>query len=265
MPPSSNIVVISDVHGRADLLRTMIAQARQQYGSDVTLFHTGDLIDKGPNSKNVVQLCIDNDIQGVLGNHELWLHQFLNTGQFDSFALHKMMQGDATLRSYGITSKSPGEIEDQLKWAIPKPHQEYILGLPVWLKIEIGGQVYRLNHAGLKHDTAMGFLDGHPQLDGDTLMNMVGEATPASILWTSNSFKNPAFSLFSDGSIQIFGHSPVPGGNPIITPHWIALGCGTRPAHILSGIALPSQTPIFVDVLTKHMSSDENYHHFSLD
>jgi len=240
-------LVIGDVHGRSDLLRSLITAIHRRYGLDVDLFSTGDLIDRGPDSKDVVQLCIDHGIMSIIGNHETWMHQYLATGQFDSFALHKMMSGRATLQSYGVESTSPGEIERTLKYKMPKAHVEYFLRLPMWRKIEVEGRVFFLNHAAVKKDAAF----GRRHLSDEEIMNVIAKESPASILWTSNSFKNPQFWHFKT-ACQVFGHSPTYDGQPIITPHWIAVdsGCGVRRA-LLSAVELGTG-----EVLQAHPLSD---------
>jgi len=242
-------IVIGDIHGRADLLKDLLAQIRNRFGNDVGIFHVGDLVDRGPTSKEVVQLCIDNGILGILGNHEIWVHKLITTGEFDTFALHKMVQGQATLQSYGVTAGSdPDQIAEDMLEAMPDSHKEYILGLPVIRRLTLGGQAYRLIHSGLKRDTALTYLpaaEKHHKLHGtqsvsDSLADVIASETPASVLWTSNSWKNgPDLYHFPDGSIQILGHSPTPRGEPLITAHWMAIdcGCGTR-GSVLAGVVL---------------------------
>lgn len=248
-------IVIGDIHGHADLLQAMLTEIRSRFGTAAKLYHTGDLVDRGPNSKTVVQMCIDNGIKGILGNHEIWLHQFLATGHFDEFALHKMMKGDATLRSYGIDpTVGPDEIERQLASAIPKSHREYILALPVWRRLEVDNKVFRLIHAGLKKSTARDYLDEARRRKsgsiGDDIMDTIAEMTPASVLWISNSWKNPELFHFPDNSIQVFGHSPTPRGEPLVTPRWIAVdcGCGVR-RQVLGAVVLDTLETITVSEL----------------
>jgi hypothetical protein len=257
------VIVIGDIHGRADLFRALLAEIRDRYGNEVDLYHIGDIIDRGPDSKEVVQLCIDNEVDGILGNHELWLHQWCATGVFDPFCLHPSMQGKASLKSYGLHygEDQVDRIQQGLANAIPQSHRDYILSLPVSRKIEAGGKVYRLIHSGLKRETAESWWEdardyqahasGQDNIE-DALMDVIVSESPASILWTSNSWKNgPDLYHFKDGSIQILGHSPVPRGEPIINAHWMAIdcGCGVR-RSVLAGVVLGSHEVIKVDGLS---------------
>lgn len=74
--------LLGDVHGCIDELRLMHRELRSRGITD--LWHAGDLIDRGPDSGAVVRFCIDNQIHGVMGNHEAHildhLKRFLSTG-----------------------------------------------------------------------------------------------------------------------------------------------------------------------------------------
>lgn len=268
---STPTLVIGDIHGHMDLLEALLDQIDDRFGSDVSLFHIGDIIDRGPNSKEVVQTCIDRGIQGILGNHETWLHQWCAIGKFDSFALHPSMKGFETLKSYGVNPH--GNIEAQLEERVPQSHRKYILSLPVTRKIEAEGQTYRLIHAGLKKSTALSWRGESDKLASkreyenpeDALMDVIVEKSPASILWASNSWKDPQLYPFRDGSIQIFGHSPTPHGVPLIDDHWIAIdcGCGTR-RSVLGALVLGSHESIVVNELQLKGVTGDGFSDFTL-
>lgn len=62
------IAIIGDIHGCIDELQELHSNLRSE-GID-TIYHLGDLIDRGPDSPAVVSFCRENEIQGVMGNHE---------------------------------------------------------------------------------------------------------------------------------------------------------------------------------------------------
>jgi hypothetical protein len=255
--------VIGDVHGHAELLQDLVGQIRSRYGDEIDIYCAGDLIDRGPDSKGVIDICIKEKIKSVLGNHETWMHQYLATGQFDSFALHKLMMGDKTLLSYGLDSKSPDEIERRLKNLIPQEHRDYILATPVWRKFTAGDRVYRLSHAGLKKIDARQMTTEitnqgaqlTPEVLSDALCEIVAKAHPACVLWVSPNMKDPDLYHFPDGSCQVFGHTPV--RDPIITKMWVAVdtGCGTRPPQFLSAVILPDNEVIKINSLTSKIAT----------
>lgn len=235
--------VFGDVHGEAAQLEDLISQVKSDH-PDAILYSTGDLIDRGPFSKEVIDLCIKHDVKAVLGNHELWLHQALSTGVFDTFALHSCMQGDRTLRSYNISdSKAPlhiaqstQEIAQSIQERVPPDHRDYILNTPIWRKFQCEGKTYRIIHAGLKDQDVLAFC--REGMTGDELIQEVADRKPAVLMWSSPNIKNPDLHDFGDG-VQIFGHRPVK--EVICEDHWVALdtGCGTCPPYRLSGVLFP--------------------------
>lgn len=63
------MIILTDIHG---CYKTMIALLEKipQSEKDKGIVICGDLIDRGPMSRQVVQYCIDNKIPVVKGNHE---------------------------------------------------------------------------------------------------------------------------------------------------------------------------------------------------
>jgi serine/threonine protein phosphatase 1 len=60
------IAIISDIHGCYETMMRLINKI--PLGYEIVL--CGDLIDRGPNSKDVVEYAMNNKIRTVLGNHE---------------------------------------------------------------------------------------------------------------------------------------------------------------------------------------------------
>ena len=65
---NNEIYVIGDVHGCYKTLCALIEQLPNKYESKICF--VGDLIDRGPNSKDVVELIKKHNYDCVLGNHE---------------------------------------------------------------------------------------------------------------------------------------------------------------------------------------------------
>lgn len=268
--PTRPAVVFGDVHGESKLLEMLIAKVRGRFGDEVDIYSTGDLIDRGPDSKGVLDICIREGVQAILGNHELWFHQLCAQGVFQEMALHPSMKGDRTLLSYGVTkfnNRMTSAIADEALEAIPQEHKDYILSLPITRKFDVGDTTYRLIHAGLKKADARAFLSDarkHAQDNGESVDDMlvaVAEAVqPAVLMWTSPSIRGkhakPNLHKFDDGSVQVFGHIPI--REPMVTRRWIALdtGCGTCPPHRLSAVILPDREVISVGEMDDRINSD---------
>ena len=65
------IAIISDIHGNLEALKSILEDIKEQNIDDIICL--GDTIDIGPNSKECIDLLIDNNIKSVLGNHEIYL------------------------------------------------------------------------------------------------------------------------------------------------------------------------------------------------
>lgn len=63
------MIIISDVHGNYKTLKKLLDKIPQSEKDKGVVF-SGDLIDRGPGSKDVVQLVIDNGYKCTMGNHE---------------------------------------------------------------------------------------------------------------------------------------------------------------------------------------------------
>ena len=77
---------IGDIHGRADLLEKLLgkikADARKNSQARPHIIFLGDYVDRGMESKKVVDLSLDFDLKGgtkvyLKGNHEAMMLDFL--------------------------------------------------------------------------------------------------------------------------------------------------------------------------------------------
>ncbi len=123
--------VIGDVHGQFDTLMTLVGAISPR--PDDRFFFLGDLIDRGPQSAQVVEWVRSHDHACIKGNHEqMCLEAY---GTLDSPMLWQgwLSNGGAkTLESYGAGGITP-------------EHLQWIRELPLYLDL---GDVW-LVHAGL--------------------------------------------------------------------------------------------------------------------
>lgn len=235
--------VIGDIHGKDDVLQSLIDNIRFKFGDEIDLYSVGDLIDRGEGSKNVIDICIRNNILGILGNHDVWLRELTVSGEFDDFALHAMMGGKSTLRSYGCTwdhAKYAEKIEREMKARIPRDHVSFLSSLPLWRSIDVEGQKYILTHAGLQ--TKFCEFYGSSQMSDEVLLSTISANNPQCLLWSFPDFHRSDCLMTLKTSTQIFGHSVVRDG-PIDGGHFIAIdtGCGTAPPFTLTAVILPER------------------------
>ena len=109
LPDGQLLYAIGDIHGRLDLLGMLLAMieadAAQSRSPQKTLVFLGDYIDRGPDSRGVVEVLLDGlppdfEAHFLKGNHEALLLAFLD----DASSLRQWLVNDAqaTMQSYGV-------------------------------------------------------------------------------------------------------------------------------------------------------------------
>jgi serine/threonine protein phosphatase 1 len=81
--PEQALCLIGDIHGRADLLQTLLLRHDRDF-ADHRLVFLGDMIDRGQQSARVLQLVRARVAQGAValrGNHEAMLIAFLDAAE----------------------------------------------------------------------------------------------------------------------------------------------------------------------------------------
>ncbi|HEY9632489.1 MAG TPA: metallophosphoesterase family protein [Coleofasciculaceae cyanobacterium] len=105
-------IVIGDVHGHYDTLMTLLDAIA--LNSDDSVYFLGDLIDRGPQSAQVVDFVKESGYSCLLGNHEQMLLDILGDGEIYGPALQAWLYsgGHSTINSYG----DKGVRQDHLDW-----------------------------------------------------------------------------------------------------------------------------------------------------
>lgn len=172
---SDRIFVIGDVHGCAATLRRLVeAQLLPVPGDRIYLL--GDLIDRGPDSKGVLDFILELrgfglTVISIRGNHE---DMFLRADDHYNFEIWVSNGGLATLASF--QADGPGDI--------PHRYRELLASLPLYIQLDD----FILVHAGLNFEHSTPFDDTH------------------AMLWTRSQFvdRKPI-----GGRRLICGHTPV--------------------------------------------------------
>lgn len=97
-------IAIGDVHGRADLLEPLLDLISNRYG-DARIVFLGDIIDRGPDSKECLEMVREELARNpasalILGNHEDLMLRFVDYG-LDGSRSWCWNGGLATVASYG--------------------------------------------------------------------------------------------------------------------------------------------------------------------
>ena len=165
VPSSIRVYAVGDIHGRADLLDDlhgqMLADAAQAGPSNRVAVYVGDYVDRGRESRRVLDILVGAPLKGfevvhLMGNHEDMLMGFLADPSQGQMWMYN--GGDATLRSYGIDpSDFPqgplglAEMRDRLVAVLPDHHRAFLAGLT--LNHTIGDFLFV--HAGVRPGVAL--------------------------------------------------------------------------------------------------------------
>ncbi len=138
-PPGSRAYAIGDVHGRLDLMLDLLsrieADNRSRGPAKTYLVFLGDLVDRGPDSRGVIEHLIKNPPSFartvfLKGNHEEF---FLSVLAGDEGVVQPWLTygGSECAQSYGVNpgwalNASQTEIMDRLIGQVPAAHVEFL-------------------------------------------------------------------------------------------------------------------------------------------
>ena len=117
------IYAIPDIHGQSALLDDALARVERDGGPDARIIFLGDLVDRGPDSRAVIERVLEGQAEGrpwtvLRGNHDQMFLDFLDKGSLQFRQIKsglswrdRRLGGAATLASYGVT-----ETDDTAAW-----------------------------------------------------------------------------------------------------------------------------------------------------
>jgi serine/threonine protein phosphatase 1 len=137
VPAGTRIYAVGDIHGRADLLLNLFLRINDDLKArpivDSVQVFLGDYIDRGPNSRQVIDLLLTRQqahrLTLLKGNHEDCVLRFLNDpGVLSEW---RSIGGVPTILSYGVTPTrhddphAQHEIAMALAQAMPESHRNF--------------------------------------------------------------------------------------------------------------------------------------------
>ena len=158
-----HIYAIGDVHGHLGLLKAAhdrIAADMALHGPG-TVVHVGDLVDRGPDSRGVVEFLRQGIAEGadwvvLKGNHDRLFTRFVTDPwdhdpglRSDLSWLHPRLGGGTTLASYGVPNASDrpvAKVHSEALEKVPADHLAFLEGRPTWHR---QGEVLFV-HAGIR-------------------------------------------------------------------------------------------------------------------
>lgn len=215
-------LVVGDIHGKLDLFNQLLEKAKYKPKEDFLIL-IGDLVDRGENSKGVVERAIQlkneapDTVVILKGNHEVMM--------INSMTRPNTEYSDAWLKTGGLDClKSYTDAEGNV--AVPEEHIEFLDKLPVWYEDDHAIYV----HASLPKMTDGSFL--HPSFSPDS----------SELMWG----RNRRFFSEYGGKLVVFGHT-IAGqifgewGQVWQREELIAVDTGAYMTGVLSAVELPSR------------------------
>jgi serine/threonine protein phosphatase 1 len=223
VPDGQRIYAVGDVHGRADLLAALLERIdddlrRHPIPQPLQVF-LGDYIDRGPQSRQVIDLLIAHRRRHkslfLKGNHEQSAAQVLRVPSVMSE--WKQMGGLSTLLSYGVVPsgrsdlKTDREVATALEQAMPKSHRLFIESLA--LSFTCGD--FFFTHAGVR--------PGIP----------LRQQYQQDLLWIRDDFL-----LHEEDFGKIIVHGHTPASEPEVRPNRINIDTGAYATGRLTCLVL---------------------------
>jgi len=196
-----HLYAIGDIHGHLGLLEAahdLIAADMARHGTG-QIIHVGDLVDRGPDSRGVIDHLIQGQARGedwvvLKGNHDRMFTRFMNDpaepepGLRSEYSwLHPKLGGATTLASYGVAKAADRpvpKVYSEALAAVPDAHRDYLSTLPT---LHLAGDCVFV-HAGLR--------PGVP----------LDQQTETDLIWIRDAFLIEAESF---GPLVVHGHTAI--------------------------------------------------------
>lgn len=234
LPNGVRVYAIGDLHGCLDLLRTLEAQIANDVADSGGLLehfvvYLGDYVDRGPNSRELVEHLARPPRDGLhrvhlLGNHDAWLRAYLHGAPIGGGWLR--YGGDATLVSYGVRLQ-PG-LDDEARLAATQPAMVAAvppehLGFLDRLEVAFSFGDYFFCHAGIRPNLPL-----EAQVEED-------------LIW----IREPFLDWRGDpGKVVVHGHTIEE--RPAIRRHRIGVDTGAYSTGNLTCVVLEGRTRRFI-------------------
>lgn len=231
-PQGSRLYAIGDIHGRLDLLDLLLEQIEREgkaapAKTRLVLLLLGDLIDRGPDSRGVLervaQLMKGKSLPGfavhvLKGNHEDAMLRFLaNVEGGEAWLANGWRE---TVESYGVNPDlGPESLRAALLQALPKAHRRVLRALEL---SHVEGD-YAFVHAGVRPGVAW------------------DAQTPDDLLWIRRDFTQSDADF---GYFVVHGHSAADA--PDVRANRVCIDTRAWASGVLTCLAVEGKTRRFL-------------------
>jgi serine/threonine protein phosphatase 1 len=240
VPQGQRVYAVGDIHGRLDLFEQLLQRIEEDNArrgpAETTLILLGDLVDRGPESRGVVdramQLVQTGKVRVLAGNHEEML---LTSIESDEALRHFLRHGGKeTLFSYGLPPEEYSrstlpELRERMNALVPAEHVAFFRAMED--RIAIGD--YLFVHAGVRPEVP------------------VEQQTTSDLRWIRREFLDHA---------QWHGHMIVHGHTiteePEALPNRIGIDTGAYASGRLTALGLETDGYWFVSAAIKPETSE---------
>lgn len=160
------LYAVGDIHGQIDFLEQALAWIAADGGDAAEVVFVGDLEDRGPDSRAVIERLRSGIAEGrpwtvLKGNHDRMFTRYLDSGELHDERiasgigwLNPRLGGPMTLASYGVmdAESRPFDIVlEEARRAVPPEHRAFLKALPVHHQ---RGELLFV-HAGIRPEIAL--------------------------------------------------------------------------------------------------------------
>lgn len=224
------VYAIGDIHGQLSELDRALARIERDGGADAQVVFVGDYVDRGPDSRKVIDRLLAGLAEGrnwtcLKGNHDRFFERFLAEPepQHDPHLLvgyhwfHKALGGTETIASYGVTIPDgirQSDLAKHVRDVVPDAHKAFLRSLE--LSHRIGDLFFA--HAGIRPGVPLA-----DQVEND-------------LVWIRREFLDD----YSDhGALVVHGHTPV--HHPELYNNRLAIDTGAGYGRELVPVVIESE------------------------
>ena len=227
------LFAIGDIHGQAEALDDALGRVSRLADGAAIVF-IGDYIDRGPDSRGVIDRLMDGQAEGrrwicLQGNHDTFLGAFLDGPDAEMPEdwigprwLSDPFGGRETLASYGVDVDPRRAIDavraDALE-AVPRAHRDWLDARPRMHKTDD----HIFVHAGIRPGIALALQD------------------PEDLIWIRHEFLDDPR---DHGRLVVHGHTPGPA--PMLFPNRLNLDGGAGYGRALDPVRLLGREAVLI-------------------